>query len=235
MKLGNMIWHGLRYGKGEQNIHVETNLNNSPSTTENEYLKQKIKDTMLGNAPTDAGVHNIRTAWFSYFSYETNEERMTASINFDAERDLEDNEYEKMAQAVFDTTEEIRNQTPWNSISSDYGVYVETVMEINLGLDEEQRNVLDESRFSNKVKQAAYALPMGAGVTYCSSEYVPSKTPEGNEVTNVLLKLRSNRELTQEEQQFVVDEVNNNKTDILENDFGAAVNSIVTDTSFLEK
>lgn len=235
MKSGNMIWHGLKYGKGEQNIHVETNLSNGPSTTENEYLKQKIRNTMLENAPADAGVHNIRTAWFSYFSYETNEDRMTASINFDANRDLEDSEYEKMAQAVFDTTEEIRNRAPWKSISSDYGVYVETVMEINLGLDEEQRNILNDNGFSNKVKQAAYALPINAGVTYCSSEYTLSKTPEGGEVTNILLKLRSNRELRQEEKQFVVDKVNNKKADILENDFGAAVNSIVTDTGSLEK
>lgn len=57
-----MVWHALNYGKGEQNIHVETNLDGTVANNENDDLKQKISDSIIKNAPQDAGVHNVRMA-----------------------------------------------------------------------------------------------------------------------------------------------------------------------------
>lgn len=197
----------------------------------NDALKQKIADTIVENAPQDALVRNARTAWFSYRNYEIDKDRMTASINFDADRDLTDAEYERMAQAVFDVTESL-NHVSYTAITSDFDVYVETDMEINVELDEGQKDVLDNGGFLDKAVNAVYNMPGDAELRNVCAKYTESHNKVGDKVTNLLMTLRTDRELDHDEMQLVVDEVKEKMDLVLEEDFSAAVNSISTSVSF---
>lgn len=228
-----MVWHALNYGKGEQNIHVETNLDDMVANNENDDLKQKIADSVIKNAPQDAGVHNVRMAWFSYTNYELDKERMTASVNFDADRDLTDMEYEKMAHAVFDVTEEIIH-TPWKAMVTNYVVYAQTDLEIDAEFDESQKEVLQQNIFTDSAVNIVYGLPGDYELLNARAEYTESHNRDGNMVTGLRMILNTNRELDYDEKQFIADEIKAAADHVLEEDFSAAVDSIGADPS-LEK
>lgn len=230
-----MVWHGLNYGKGEQNIHVETNIEQAQIDTGADILKNQIADAMKNNAPEDAGVCNVRTAWYSYKNYELDIDRMTASVNFYANRDLEDAEYEKMAQAVFETVEKQREQTTWKSMSTDYGVYVETALEINLDADEVQKEALERNGYLDTMKRMAYDLPDRVGVQKSDARFTTSFNREGRETIGLFMDIRTMTDLSHDEKQNMANWAMDEAAEIMDNEFSAAVNSILTNEGSLEK